>query len=138
LNTSNIELPRHMKKNIHLGLRIIVAIILIQTLGYKFTAHPDSVFIFSQVGLEPYGRIIIGVLELITAFLILIPKTVWLGSLLSLGIISGAIMLHLTRLGIEINSDGGTLFYMALLVFILSFILLWMNRKSVPFIGENW
>ena len=127
-----------MKKNIHLGLRIVVAIILVQTLRYKFTAHPDSVYIFTSVGLEPYGRIGIGVLELISAILILIPKTVWLGSLLSLGIISGAILMHLTGLGIEINGDGGILFYMAILVFVLSFILLWVNRKSIPFIGENW
>ena len=127
-----------MKKNIHLGLRIVVAIILVQTLRYKFTSHPDSVFIFTSVGLEPYGRIGIGVLELISAILILIPKTVWLGSLLSLGIISGAILMHLTGLGIEINGDGGILFYMAIVVFVLSFILLWVNRKSIPFIGENW
>ena len=127
-----------MKKYLEFGLRIVVAIIMLQTLRFKFTAHPDSVYIFSQVGLEPYGRIIIGILELIAALLILIPKTVWLGSLLSLGIIVGAIMLHLTKLGIEINGDGGTLFYMAILIFILSFILLWINRKSIPFIGENW
>lgn len=127
-----------MKKYLEFGLRIVVAIILLQTLRFKFTAHPDSVYIFSQVGLEPYGRIIIGILELIAALLIVIPKTVWLGSLLSLGIIVGAIMLHLTKLGIEINGDGGTLFYMAILIFILSFILLWINRKSIPFIGENW
>lgn len=127
-----------MKKNIHLGLRIVVAIILVQTLRYKFTAHPDSVYIFTSVGLEPYGRIGIGVLELISAILILIPKTVWLGSLISLGVISGAILIHLTGLGIEINGDGGILFYMAILVFVLSFILLWVNRKSIPFIGENW
>jgi len=127
-----------MKKNIHLGLRIVVAIILVQTLRYKFTAHPDSVYIFTSVGLEPYGRIGIGVLELISAILILISKTVWLGSLISLGVISGAILIHLTGLGIEINGDGGILFYMAILVFVLSFILLWVNRKSIPFIGENW
>ena len=127
-----------MKKNIRLGLRIVVAIILVQTLRFKFTAHPDSVYIFTSVGLEPYGRIGIGVLELISAILILIPKTVWLGSLISLGVISGAILIHLTSLGIEINGDGGILFYMAILVFVLSFILLWVNRKSIPFIGENW
>ena len=131
-------LSKAMKKNIHLGLRIVVAIILVQTLRYKFTAHPDSVYIFTRVGLEPYGRIGIGILELITAILILIPKTVWLGSLLSLGIILGAILIHLTGLGIEINGDGGFLFYQGILVFVLSFILLWMNRKSIPFIGENW
>jgi len=127
-----------MKKNIELALRIVVAIILIQTLRFNFTAHPDSVYIFTSLGLEPYGRIAIGVLELISAILILIRKTVWLGSLLALGTIFGAILIHLTLLGIEINRDGGSLYYLGLVVFIISFILLWMNRKSIPFIGENW
>jgi len=126
-----------MKNSIQLLLRIIIAVILVQTLRYKFTAHPDSVYIFSKVGLEPYGRIAIGILELIAAILILIPKTVWLGALLSLGIITGAIVMHLTKLGIEINGDGGMVFYMAIVVFVLSLIILWIKRKSVPFIGKN-
>ena len=126
-----------MKKTILLILRIVIAIILVQTLRYKFTAHPDSVYIFTKVGLEPYGRIAIGVFELIAAILILIPKTVWVGALLTLGIISGALFMHLTNLGIEINGDGGTVFYMAIVVFILSMVVLWMNRKNIPFVGEN-
>jgi len=126
-----------MNKTIQLILRIIIAIILVQTLRYKFTAHPDSVYIFTKVGLEPYGRIAIGVFELIAAILILIPKTIWLGALLTLGIISGAIFMHLTDLGIEINGDGGMVFYMALVVFILSLVILWINWKSLPFIGKN-
>jgi len=125
-----------MNKTILLGLRLIVAIILVQTLRFKFTAHPDSVYIFSKVGLEPFGRIVIGVLELIAAILILVPKTIWAGSLLTVGLISGAIFLHLTQLGIEINSDGGTLFYMALTVLILSLIVLWSQRKNIPIIGK--
>ena len=126
-----------MKKTIDLGFRILIAVILLQTLRYKFTAHTDSVYIFSQIGLEPYGRITIGVLELISAILILIPKTIWLGAGLTLGIISGAIIMHITKLGIEVNDDGGTLFYMALLIFTLSLIVLWKNRKNIPIIGKS-
>jgi len=126
-----------MQKTISLILRIIIAVILVQTLRYKFTAHPDSVYIFTKVGLEPYGRIAIGVFELIAALLILIPKTIWIGALLTLGIISGAIFMHLTNLGIDINGDGGMVFYMAITVFVLSLVILWMNRKSLPFIGKN-
>jgi len=100
------------------GLRIIVAIILIQTLRFKFSAHPDSVYIFTKIGLEPYGRIGIGILELIAGILILIPKTVWMGAALTTGIIGGAIFMHLTKLGIEINGDKGLLFYTAILMFI--------------------
>lgn len=126
-----------MQKTISLITRIIIAVILVQTLRYKFTAHPDSVYIFTKVGLEPYGRIAIGVFELIAAILILIPKTVWAGALLTLGIISGALFMHLINLGIEINGDGGTVFYMAVVVFILSLVVLWINRKNIPFVGKN-
>ncbi len=122
-----------MKKILPLLLRITVAIILIQTLRFKFTAHPDSVYIFTKVGLEPYGRIGTGIVELISGILLLIPKTVWIGAILTLGIIGGAIMMHVTRLGIEINNDGGTLFITALLTFVLSAIILWLNRKEIKF-----
>lgn len=121
------------KKIFPLVLRIIVAVILIQTLRFKFTGHPDSVYIFSKVGLEPYGRIATGIAELIAGILLLIPKTVWIGATLSLGIIGGAILIHLTKLGIEINNDGGLLFFTAIITFILSAILLWIKRKDVSF-----
>lgn len=126
-----------MKQIISWILRIVVAVILIQTLRFKFTAHPDSVYIFTKVGLEPYGRIAIGIFELIAAILILIPKTAWIGATLTLGLISGAIMMHLTQLGIDINGDGGTLFYMAILIFSLSAIILWIVRKNIPIIGKK-
>ena len=124
-----------MNVKIILALRIIIAIILLQTLRFKFTAHPDSVYIFSTVGLEPFGRIGIGVLELISAILILIPRTIWLGSLATFGLMGGAIMIHLTQLGKEINNDGGVLFYMALGVFLMSLIILINQRKNIPTIG---
>jgi len=126
-----------MNRFIFLALRIIVAIILIQTLRYKFLAHPDSVFIFTEAGLEPTGRIVIGFLELIAAFLIIFPRTVWLGAGLTLGIISGAIFLHLTKIGIEIQGDGGALFYTAILIFVFSAIILWHERTKVPIIGDK-
>lgn len=126
-----------MNKNLLLALRIIISVILVQTLRYKFTAHPDSIYIFTKVGLEPFGRIAIGVLELIAAILILIPKTVWAGALLTVGIISGAILMHLTLLGIEINNDGGMLFYLAVSTLILSSIILWDQRKSIPIVRKK-
>lgn len=117
--------------------RIVVAIILLQTLRFKFTAHPDSVYIFTKVGLEPNGRIFIGVLELIAAILLLVPKTVWAGALLTLGVIGGAIVMHLTQLGIEINNDGGVLFITAVTTFILSLLILYWYKKDIPFIGKK-
>ena len=119
-----------MKKNIGLVLRIIVALILIQTLRFKFTAHPDSVFIFEKVGLEPYGRIIIGTLELIAGILLLIPKTVWVGAILTLSIIGGAIIMHITQIGIVVNNDNGVLFITAIVTFILSGIILCFYRQD--------
>jgi uncharacterized membrane protein YphA (DoxX/SURF4 family) len=126
-----------MKITVQLLLRITVAILLVQTLRFKFTAHPESVYIFSKIGIEPYGRVGIGIFELIAAILLLVPKTVWAGALLTLGIISGALLMHITILGIEVNEDGGLLFYMALLIFVLSLAILWMNRKNLPFIGKK-
>lgn len=121
-----------MHKKVSLLLRIIVAIILIQTLRYKFTAHPDSVYIFETVGLEPVGRICIGILELIAGILLLIPRTIWIGATLTLGVIGGAIFLHITKLGIEVNNDGGILFSTALLTFLLATIILYNYRTQIP------
>ncbi|MTE25333.1 MULTISPECIES: DoxX family protein [Winogradskyella] len=120
-----------------LVLRIVVAIILIQTLRFKFTADDVSVYIFETVGLEPYGRIGIGILELIAGILLLIPKTIWAGALLALGLMSGAIVMHLTKLGIEVQGDGGTLFYTAIATFVLSAIILYNQRKAIPIIGKK-
>lgn len=126
-----------MKKYIDLLLRISVAVILLQTLFYKFSAHPDSVYIFERVGMEPFGRIGIGILELIAAVLILIPATVWLGAGLTVGVIAGAVFFHLTKIGIEVHGDGGLLFYMAVFTMIFSLILLGLHRKEIPIIGNR-
>lgn len=121
---------QQMTKYLSLGLRILIAIIFLQTLYFKFSAHPDSVYIFSKLGLEPFGRIGLGVAELITAILILLPATRLYGSILSLGVISGAIISHLGPLGIEIQGDGGKVFYLAILVFAASLTVLWLHRKE--------
>ena len=127
-----------MKKYLPTILRIIPALILLQTLYFKFTGSPESVYIFTQVGLEPVGRIGIGILELFAAILLIIPRTAWLGALIALGIISGAIMMHLTDLGIEVQGDGGYLFALALVVWIFSAIVLWMNKKELPLVGGRF
>ncbi|MFN0016552.1 MAG: DoxX family protein [Saprospiraceae bacterium] len=119
-----------------LFLRLLVAIILLQTLFFKFTAAPESVYIFETLGVEPWGRIASGVAELAVSILLLWPRTVALGALGSLGIISGAIVAHLTRLGVEVQGDGGTLFWLALTVFVGSAILTWLHRKEIPVVGR--
>lgn len=127
-----------MKKYLPLALRIIVALILIQTLRFKFTAHPDSVYIFTQVGLEPFGRIGIGIAELIAGILLLFRKTAWAGATVTIGIIGGAILMHLTQLGIDVNGDGGVLFSTALITFTLSVIILFLFRTDIPILGKRF
>lgn len=106
------------------------AIIILQTLFFKFTAAPESVFIFNLLGMEPYGRIGTGILELVTAGLLLIKRTSVIGDLIGLGIISGAILAHLFILGVEVQNDGGLLFGLALLVFILLTINLILQKHK--------
>ena len=124
------------KKKYILVIRIIIAVILIQTLRFKFTAHPDSVYIFTQSGMEPYGRICIGVLELIAGVLLLIPKTIWVGASTTIGLMVGAIFMHLTKIGIIVNNDNGVLFITAVLTLVLSAIVLYSYRSDIPLL-EN-
>ena len=114
-----------------LFLRLLIAGIYLQTLYFKFSAHPDSVYIFSQIGLEPYGRIGLGFVELVTAVLLLIPASKSIGAVVSLGIISGAIILHLGPIGIEVQGDSGKVFYLALLVFLATLTLIVLQREEL-------
>jgi hypothetical protein len=118
-------------------LRGIAAVILLQTLFFKFTAAKESVYIFSTLGMEPWGRIGSGVVELIASVLLLMPSTIAVGALMSLGVISGAIFFHLTKLGIALPAvdDHGELFALALLVFACSATLLLMHRSELPVVG---
>jgi hypothetical protein len=117
-------------------LRGVTAVILLQTLYFKFSAAPESVYIFSTLGLEPWGRIGTGVLELIASVLLVTPRTVSAGALLSLGVISGALIGHLTRLGITMPAvgDHGELFTLAVIVFVCSASILVLHRSEIPFL----
>jgi uncharacterized membrane protein YphA (DoxX/SURF4 family) len=112
--------------------RIAIAVILLQTLYFKFTGHPESVALFSKLGVEPWGRIGTGVIELIAGILILVPATALIGAALSLGLMAGAIASHLFVIGIESDNDGGQLFMLAIIVLVLSLVVLAMRRKEVP------
>jgi hypothetical protein len=118
-------------------LQAVVAVILLQTLFFKFTGAPESVYIFSKLGAEPWGRIASGVFELVSAALLLFPRTAAVGALMSLGVISGAIFSHLTRLGIALTEvgDRGELFALALVVFAGSAAVLFIRRRELPFVG---
>ncbi len=120
-----------MKKIMSTVAAIIAAIIMLQTLYFKFTAQPESVYIFSTLGLEPYGRIGSGIAELIASLLILVPKTRIYGAILGWGIISGAILSHLFVLGFEVQNDGGALFFLAIAVFVCCLLILFIEKNEV-------
>ena len=105
---------------------------------FKFTGAEESRYIFTQVGAEPWGRIGSGIFELIAVILLLVPLTVTLGAILALGAASGAILSHLTRLGIVVKDDGGLLFALAVTIFVSSAIILILRRAEIPVIGKTW
>lgn len=118
--------------------RIAIAIILLQTLFFKFTAAEESRYIFATLlgeDLEAVGRIGSGIVELIAAILLVMPRTAWIGALLSLGTISGAILSHVTVLGIVVKDDGGVLFGLAVTVFVLSAAVVTIHRRELPLVG---
>ncbi|MFM8743874.1 MAG: DoxX family protein [Cytophagales bacterium] len=117
--------------------RLIAAAIMLQTLYFKFSGAEESVYIFTQMGIEPWGRIGTGVMELVASLLIIVPATVWLGAILGIGLMGGAIMSHLTVLGIEVKGDGGQLFFYALAVLICSTIALWLSKDTWPSFVKN-
>lgn len=113
------------------GLKLLATIIMLQTLFFKFSGAAESVYIFSTLGMEPWGRIGTGIMELIASILILIPRTTAYGALLAIGIMGGAILSHICILGISVMGDGGQLFIYALLVLVSSAILLYIYRSQL-------
>lgn len=111
-------------------LRLLAAVIMLQTLYFKFTAQEESVQLFTALGMEPWGRIATGVFELIASILILYPRTTGFGAVLGLGLMSGAIFFHLTVLGIKFGGDY-TLFIYAVIVFVCCVILLFFHRNQI-------
>ena len=111
--------------------KVLAAFIMLQTLYFKFSASPESVYIFTKIGLEPIGRIGTGIGEMIASILILIPRTTWLGALGAIGLMAGALFFHFTVLGIVVMDDGGQLFIYACLVLLCAGYLL-IRNKQVP------
>ena len=134
----NLGYMKHFTKAqriISWSARLIAAGILLQTLFFKFSGAPESVYIFTKVGMEPWGRYGSGVAERVAALLLLRSSTAWLGAGLALGVMSGAIASHLTVLGIVVKDDGGLLFGLALAVAVCSNAILILHRAEIPFLG---
>ncbi|MVO07943.1 DoxX family protein [Flavobacterium sp. TP390] len=120
-----------MKKTLFIWiLKLVAVIILLQTLYFKFSDAPESVYIFSTLNAEPFGRIASGIIELIASILILIPRTTFLGAVLGVLTMFGAILSHLTLLGIEVQNDGGTLFVLAVLTFMACLLLVYFYKND--------
>jgi uncharacterized membrane protein YphA (DoxX/SURF4 family) len=118
-------------------LQFVAAGILLQTLFFKFTGAEESKYIFSTLGVEPWGRIASGVIELICAVLLLVPRTVTIGAIIACGVMVGAIGAHLTKLGIVVKDDGGLLFGLAVAVFVACLIVLVIRYQQIPIIGPH-
>lgn len=129
----------HLSRNLNVLswlLQLTAAGILLQTLFFKFTGAPESVYIFTTLGLEPWGRIGSGVVELVAAVLLLVPATATIGAIVAIGVMAGAIMSHLTQLGIEVQGDGGLLFGLALIVLTSCAAVLLIRRTEIPVLGR--
>ncbi|MSU60020.1 MAG: DoxX family protein [Pedosphaera sp.] len=116
--------------------RFIAAAILLQTLYFKFTGAPESVYIFTKVGMEPWGRYASGVAELFAAALLIFPRTSWAGALLAAGVMAGAIGSHLTKLGVVVQNDGGLLFALAVIVLTCALATIYIHRRQIPVVGS--
>ena len=113
-------------------VKLVAVVILVQTLFFKFSGAEESVYIFQTLGVEPYGRIGSGIVELIASILILIPRTTLLGALLGIGTMVGAIFSHIFVLGIVVKEDGGTLFALAIITLICCLILVYNQKNKIP------
>ena len=120
-------------------VRIVVAVILLQTLFFKFTGAKESVYIFTTLGAEPWGRIGSGMVELVASILLLVPRTSAFGAILVFGTACGAIFSHLTRLGITIPAvdDRGELFGLAITILLGSLAILYLRRSEIPVVGPK-
>ncbi len=124
-------------KFLYKACRIVPAIILLQSLWFKFTASPESVQIFSTLGIEPVGRIVVGVMEAIAVVFLLIRRTAHIGAILVVGLMIGAIIVHLTKLGVSVQNDGGVLFGLALSNLVMALIVIWRHRRKLPFFNKT-
>lgn len=121
-----------MKNSIFIWIvKLTAVIILLQTLYFKFSGAEESIYIFSTLGAEPYGRIGSGIVELIASILILIPRTTILGAIMGVGTMTGAILSHLFILGIEVKNDGGTLFILAIITFLCCLVLIYNQKNKI-------
>ncbi len=116
--------------------QLLAATIMFQTLFFKFTGAEESIYIFTKIGMEPVGRYGSGIAELITSLLLLVPTLCWIGAIIGTGVMAGAIVSHLTLLGISVKDDGGYLFMLALITFVCCLTILFIRKHQIPVINK--
>ena len=116
--------------------QIVAAIIMLQTLYFKFSGAEESIYIFTTVGIEPWGRYGTGIAELIASVFLIIPRTSWAGAAMGIGIMAGAIFTHLTLLGISVMNDNGYLFVLALVTLLACILILFIRKHQVPLLNQ--
>lgn len=122
------------KKNLIWIAQIAVVVIMGQTLFFKFTDHPETVALFDQLGQGALAYKSIGALELIACILLLIPRSITIGAGLAVGLMSGAIMAHITELGF--TGPNGALGWMAVAAWILSLVIMYVRRTEIPILKK--
>ena len=100
---------------------LIAAGIMIETLFFKFTAHP-----------EPWLRWVQGIWELLASIGLFWPRYNWAGGILTTGAMAAAILSHLTWLGFSVQNDHGLLFVMAIVTFACGVTVMMMCREHIP------
>lgn len=118
--------------------QLLTTIVLLQNVYFKIAGSAEWIFLFEAIGMEPWGRFISAGLELIAGFLLLIPYGAWLGALFGISTLSTAIFFHLTTLGVEVSGDGGSLFYLAVFVFISCVVILILRRNQMKQHLRDW
>jgi hypothetical protein len=116
--------------------QVIAAVIMFQTLFFKFSGAEESVYIFTKVGMEPWGRYTSGIAELIASILLFVPGLCWVGATIGAGVMAGAIFCHLTVLGISVKDDGGYLFALAIITFTCCTLILFLRKHQIPYINK--
>ena len=145
-------MSENLKKNLTLVFKIIISIILLQTLYFKFTGQIESKYIFSKLMAEPYGRFATGIIELFASIFLFIPTLQFLGLGMILGSMFGALTSHIFVLGLAIKGnfegqtvqdDHGILFTLLLVILFSSFVIISLNFydfieyiKKVPLIKK--
>ena len=118
-------------KKIAWCFQLIIAGIFIPIGILKFMNNPADLEIFSQLGMEPAGRYIIGVLEILAGLMVLTNAVAAMGAFLGVGVMLGAMLAHMTVLGID-----QTHFILLFIVFLSCCIVSFIRRKQLPLIGN--